>query len=174
MLRQANGDSSDQAPRNVSATLLPKCVSPCRSRTFTIRSFTPRDAHEIYLRRYGNSPKRVLFIGMNPGPFGMAQTGVAPHSVKSPAGARSLGIHARIEVLHQDPERPVMGFELLAQRNQRPTFVGIVRKTLWLCRKVLRGTPGDELLPSRVCRGERTQSNAGKTAGDERATVRRV
>jgi len=29
-------------------------------------------AHEIYLRRYGNSPKRVLFLGMNPGPFGMA------------------------------------------------------------------------------------------------------
>ena len=33
-------------------------------------------AHEIYLRRYGNGPKRVLFLGMNPGPFGMAQTGV--------------------------------------------------------------------------------------------------
>ena len=33
-------------------------------------------AHEIYLRRYGNGHKRVLFLGMNPGPFGMAQTGI--------------------------------------------------------------------------------------------------
>ena len=33
-------------------------------------------AHEAYLRKFGSSPKRVLFLGMNPGPFGMVQTGV--------------------------------------------------------------------------------------------------
>ena len=33
-------------------------------------------AHETYLKRYGNSRKRVIFLGMNPGPFGMVQTGV--------------------------------------------------------------------------------------------------
>ena len=33
-------------------------------------------AHEAYLRKYGNGHKRVLFLGMNPGPFGMVQTGV--------------------------------------------------------------------------------------------------
>src|SRR3954470_17266036 len=33
-------------------------------------------AHELYVRRYANTPKRVVFLGMNPGPFGMAQTGV--------------------------------------------------------------------------------------------------
>ena len=34
-------------------------------------------SHEAYLRRYAASgPKKVLFLGMNPGPFGMAQTGV--------------------------------------------------------------------------------------------------
>ena len=32
--------------------------------------------HQLYLQRFGNGPKRVLFLGMNPGPFGMAQTGV--------------------------------------------------------------------------------------------------
>jgi hypothetical protein len=32
--------------------------------------------HEIYLRRFGGTPKDVIFLGMNPGPFGMAQTGV--------------------------------------------------------------------------------------------------
>ncbi len=32
--------------------------------------------HETYIRRYITSTKRVLFLGMNPGPWGMAQTGV--------------------------------------------------------------------------------------------------
>lgn len=33
--------------------------------------------HEAYLRRHAaTGPRKVLFLGMNPGPFGMAQTGV--------------------------------------------------------------------------------------------------
>ena len=32
--------------------------------------------HELYLRRFGGTPKDIIFLGMNPGPFGMAQTGV--------------------------------------------------------------------------------------------------
>ncbi len=32
--------------------------------------------HKAYLTRYGAGRKRVVFLGMNPGPFGMAQTGV--------------------------------------------------------------------------------------------------
>jgi single-strand selective monofunctional uracil DNA glycosylase len=35
-----------------------------------------RAAHETYLQRFGATPKEVIFLGMNPGPFGMAQTGV--------------------------------------------------------------------------------------------------
>jgi len=31
---------------------------------------------EAYMERYGRGPKEVVFVGMNPGPFGMAQTGV--------------------------------------------------------------------------------------------------
>ena len=34
------------------------------------------ETHRCYVHRYGNSKKRVLFLGMNPGPFGMAQNGV--------------------------------------------------------------------------------------------------
>src|SRR5438132_11351659 len=33
-------------------------------------------AHEAYLRKYGAGHKSVLFLGMNPGPFGMVQSGV--------------------------------------------------------------------------------------------------
>ncbi len=32
--------------------------------------------HEAYLKRAGAGRKRVVFLGMNPGPWGMAQTGV--------------------------------------------------------------------------------------------------
>ncbi|HEY1081072.1 MAG TPA: uracil-DNA glycosylase family protein [Prosthecobacter sp.] len=35
-----------------------------------------RAPHELYLSRYGEGRKRVVFVGMNPGPFGMTQTGV--------------------------------------------------------------------------------------------------
>ena len=66
-------------------------------------------AHEIYLRRYGNNPKRVLFLGMNPGPFGMAQTGVPFGQV---AAVRDwLGIETQIDrPPHEHPKRPVTGF----------------------------------------------------------------
>jgi len=35
-----------------------------------------REGYEGYLRKFGDSKKKVLLLGMNPGPFGMAQTGV--------------------------------------------------------------------------------------------------
>ncbi len=35
-----------------------------------------REPHERYLTTWGAGPKRALLLGMNPGPFGMAQTGV--------------------------------------------------------------------------------------------------
>ena len=65
--------------------------------------------HEIYLRRYGNGRKRVLFLGMNPGPFGMAQTGVPFGEI---AAVRDwLGIQAAIEPPpNEHPKRPVRGF----------------------------------------------------------------
>lgn len=34
------------------------------------------EPHCYYVNSYANSPKKLLFFGMNPGPFGMAQTGV--------------------------------------------------------------------------------------------------
>ena len=65
--------------------------------------------HRRYLRRFGEGQKRVLFVGMNPGPYGMTQTGV-------PFGEVScvrdwMGIEERIErPLQEHPKRPVTGF----------------------------------------------------------------
>uniref|UniRef100_A0A8D3DJD8 Single-strand-selective monofunctional uracil-DNA glycosylase 1 n=1 Tax=Scophthalmus maximus TaxID=52904 RepID=A0A8D3DJD8_SCOMX len=41
------------------------------------------DTHRCYVERYCRGGQRVLFLGMNPGPFGMAQTGVPFGEVRS-------------------------------------------------------------------------------------------
>ena len=66
-------------------------------------------AYEIYLRRYADSRKRLLFVGMNPGPFGMAQTGIPFGEI---AAVRDwLGIQATIaRPPDEHPKRPVLGF----------------------------------------------------------------
>jgi single-strand selective monofunctional uracil DNA glycosylase len=65
--------------------------------------------HALYLRRYGRGRKRVLFLGMNPGPFGMVQTGVPFGQVR--AVQDWLGIDADVRPpATQHPKRPVAGF----------------------------------------------------------------
>lgn len=66
-------------------------------------------SHEAYLRRFARGRKRVIFLGMNPGPFGMAQTGVPFGEV---AAVRDwLAISAGIaQPAHVHPKRPVEGF----------------------------------------------------------------
>jgi single-strand selective monofunctional uracil DNA glycosylase len=66
-------------------------------------------AHEKYLRRFGSNRKRVVFLGMNPGPFGMVQTGIPFGQV---AAVRDwLGIEAPIGTPpKQHPKRMVTGF----------------------------------------------------------------
>jgi len=66
-------------------------------------------AHEEYLRRFGDARKRVVFLGMNPGPFGMVQTGVPFGEV---AAVRDwMKINASIKKpAVENPRRPVTGF----------------------------------------------------------------
>jgi single-strand selective monofunctional uracil DNA glycosylase len=68
-----------------------------------------RAPHELYLTRYGGGPKEVLLLGMNPGPFGMAQTGVPFGDV---AVVRDwLGLVAPVgKPPDEHPKRPVLGF----------------------------------------------------------------
>ncbi len=67
------------------------------------------DAHDQYLDRHCSREAEVLLLGMNPGPFGMVQTGV-------PFGEVSmvrdwLGIDGGVEApATQHPKRPINGF----------------------------------------------------------------
>jgi single-strand selective monofunctional uracil DNA glycosylase len=69
-----------------------------------------RRPHEIYLDRFGARPVEVVLVGMNPGPFGMAQTGVPFGDV---GFVRDwMGIEAPVDRPGDEhPKRPVLGFD---------------------------------------------------------------
>ena len=69
-----------------------------------------RAPHEAYLARYGAGKGRVVLLGMNPGPFGMAQTGVPFGDVTMVRDF--LGISATVKKpAREHPKRPISGFE---------------------------------------------------------------
>jgi single-strand selective monofunctional uracil DNA glycosylase len=73
------------------------------------------DLHAAYIRRYARAPKRVIFLGMNPGPFGMAQTGVPFGDVSMVRDWLKLcGTVGKPDCEH--PRRPVTG--LACARNE--------------------------------------------------------
>jgi single-strand selective monofunctional uracil DNA glycosylase len=68
-----------------------------------------REPHERYLKAWGKGPKRALLLGMNPGPFGMAQTGVPFGDVSFVRDF--LGVTGKVgrPTLEHD-KRPIEGF----------------------------------------------------------------
>jgi single-strand selective monofunctional uracil DNA glycosylase len=69
-----------------------------------------RAPHERYLERWARPGIEALFVGMNPGPFGMAQTGVPFGEVV--AVRDWLKISAPVSrPKNEHPKRPVQGFD---------------------------------------------------------------
>ncbi|WP_035609257.1 uracil-DNA glycosylase family protein [Haloferula sp. BvORR071] len=67
------------------------------------------DAHRTYLEKFGDSRKKIIFLGMNPGPWGMAQIGVPFGEI--PAVRDWMGISTAVgKPPHEHPKRPVEGF----------------------------------------------------------------
>ena len=80
--------------------------------------------HEKYVRKWGATPRRVLMLGMNPGPWGMAQTGVPFGEVSMVK--EFMGLSGKVD--RPDPEhpkRPVLGLET--------TRSEVSGKRLWGC-----------------------------------------
>jgi single-strand selective monofunctional uracil DNA glycosylase len=126
-----------------------------------------RAPHDAYLKRYGSTPKRVLYLGMNPGPYGMAQTGV-------PFGEVSLvrdwlEIDAKVEqpsLIH--PKRPIDGFACtrsevsgarlwgaLKERYQRPERFFEQAFVANYCPLVFMEDSGRNRTPDKLPRAER-------------------
>ncbi|XP_074653430.1 uncharacterized protein LOC141907621 [Tubulanus polymorphus] len=86
------------------------------------------ETHSDYVRKYCNGRKTVLFLGMNPGPFGMSQTGI-------PFGEVSivqnwLGVQGTIrKPTREHPKRPVKGFECERTEVSGSRFWGFFQKT---------------------------------------------
>nr|XP_028577443.1 single-strand selective monofunctional uracil DNA glycosylase isoform X2 [Podarcis muralis]XP_028577444.1 single-strand selective monofunctional uracil DNA glycosylase isoform X2 [Podarcis muralis]XP_028577445.1 single-strand selective monofunctional uracil DNA glycosylase isoform X2 [Podarcis muralis] len=84
------------------------------------------EPHEDYVRRYCQFRKEVLFLGMNPGPFGMAQTGV-------PFGEVQLvrdWLQVRGQVSkppREHPKRPIRGLECPQTEVSGARFWGFFR-----------------------------------------------
>ncbi len=85
-----------------------------------------RRPHEAYLARYGAGKKDAIFLGMNPGPFGMAQTGVPFGEVSMVRDY--LGIEARVDAVSDThPKRPIEGFACARSEVSGARFWGWVR-----------------------------------------------
>ena len=86
-----------------------------------------RATHEAYLERWGATrPREVLMLGMNPGPFGMAQTGVPFGDVAMVRGF--LGIEGPVrKPPREHPRRPVDGFDCRRSEVSGTRFWG------WAC-----------------------------------------
>lgn len=83
--------------------------------------------HEAYLRRYLAGTKRIVFLGMNPGPFGMAQTGVPFGEIV--AVRDWMGINAVVGKPKQEhPQRPITGFDTVRSEVSGQRLWGLFAK----------------------------------------------
>jgi single-strand selective monofunctional uracil DNA glycosylase len=87
-----------------------------------------RAPYEQYLKLYANHPKEIVLLGMNPGPWGMAQTGIPfgeVHAVRD-----WLQIEAPVATPPEvHPKRPVQGFACPKSEVSGRRLWGWARKT---------------------------------------------
>lgn len=91
-----------------------------------------RSAWDLYCARYGQGTRKVLALGMNPGPFGMSQVGVPFGEIEHVRDW--LGIETPIgKPPVEHPKRPILGFAC--------TRSEVSGRRLWGWAKETYGTP---------------------------------
>jgi single-strand selective monofunctional uracil DNA glycosylase len=125
-----------------------------------------RECHEAYLAKYASGPKRVVFLGMNPGPWGMTQTGVPFGEI---ASVRDwLGITGRVRApAHGHPRIPVRGFDCTRSEVSGKRLWGFFRQTFGsaeqfarenfvsnYCPLMFLDETGRNVTPDRIGRGD--------------------
>ncbi|KAK5933811.1 hypothetical protein CgunFtcFv8_014263 [Champsocephalus gunnari] len=125
------------------------------------------DTHRCYVHRYCRPGQRILFLGMNPGPFGMAQTGVPFGEVSSVVD----WLQITGEVGHpqdEHPKRRITGLACTQKEVSGARFWGFFRKLCGepalffqhcfvhnLCPLMFLGASGKNLTPPELPAGER-------------------
>ena len=92
-------------------------------------------AHREYLRRYGETRGRVLLLGMNPGPWGMTQTGVPFGDVVTVREWFHIESRLGGTLPAQHPKYPILG--MACHRNEGSG------SRLWRWAEQRIGTPDD-------------------------------
>ncbi len=92
-----------------------------------------REPHQIWLDRFGGGPKEVLLVGMNPGPWGMAQTGVPFGAVDETTQWLGIRNGAIGKPALEHPKRPVLGFDCRRQE--------VSGARVWAWARQVFGTP---------------------------------
>lgn len=123
--------------------------------------------HREYLQRYGSCRGGVLFLGMNPGPFGMAQTGVPFGEI---AAVRDwLGLEGAVgHPSPEHPKRPIEGFActrsevsgrrlwgLFAEHFESPQAFFAGHFVANYCPLLFAGESGKNLTPDKLPASER-------------------
>jgi single-strand selective monofunctional uracil DNA glycosylase len=121
-----------------------------------------RQPYARYWQQYGLPPKECIFLGMNPGPWGMAQTGVPFGDVS--LVTQWLGICGQVTSPSiEHPKKPVLGFncprsEISGQRlwgwaRQRFKDPAFFFKRFWVanyCPLVFMEESGRNLTPDKL------------------------
>lgn len=110
---------------------LSKCINKLQFGAEVSHVYNPLEyawePHEQYLIRYGQGTKRLLFVGMNPGPFGMAQTGVPFGDVTMVRDF--LGIRGTVrKPASEHSKRPIQGFECKRSEVSGTRVWGFIRE----------------------------------------------
>lgn len=131
------------------------------------------EGYTTYIRRFATGRRRVIFLGMNPGPFGMAQIGVPFGSI--PAARDWMGIDVPIgKPAHEHPKRPIEGFgckrvepsgkrlwlELFAARFPRAEDFFAEHLVLNYCPLVFMTQTGANFVPEKLKAEERAHLEA--------------
>ena len=125
-----------------------------------------------YVTAFGKGKKEVVFVGMNPGPFGMAQTGV-------PFGEVSfvrdwMKLDGRVDApAKTHPKRPVLGLECTRSEVSGRRLWGAFAATfpraqdffdrayvLNFCPLLFLGESGANLTPDKLAKAERERVEA--------------
>ncbi len=125
------------------------------------------EPHKRFLESYGEGKKRIIFLGMNPGPWGMAQTGVPFGEVN--AVLDWLKIEEPVgkpEIEH--PKRPILGFSttrsevsgrrlwgLMMERYPDPHDFFIDHFVLNYCPLVFMEPSGKNLTPDKLPKADK-------------------
>ncbi len=83
------------------------------------------EMHAEYLRRYVREGSSVLFLGMNPGPFGMMQTGVPFGEVNAVRDYLGLSLPVGKPV-REHPSRPVLGMGIKRSEGSGKRLWGLI------------------------------------------------